>query len=140
MKKSKTLEEKITRRISLAKGTVFLRKDFADLGNYNRVGQILRRLTTKGKVIRAGYGIYAKAKISPISGQLVPCIPLPSLAREALSKLGRETGISSGTRDYNSGKSTQVPTGRLIAVKGRISRKIGYKGFYVSYEPLSQPK
>ena len=35
------------------------------------------------------------------------------------------------------GKTTQVPTGPVIAVKGRISRKIGYGGTYVSYEPAA---
>ena len=34
-------------------------------------------------------------------------------------------------------KTTQVPTGPVIAVKGRISRKIGYGGAYVSYEPAT---
>ena len=38
----------------------------------------------------------------------------------------------------SAGASTQVPTGRVIAVRSRISRKIGYDGRYVSFERLSQ--
>jgi hypothetical protein len=38
---------------------------------------------------------------------------------------------------YNAGRSTQVPTGRVIAVKSRISRKIGYDGNYVAFERAS---
>jgi hypothetical protein len=37
-------------------------------------------------------------------------------------------------RDYNAGRTTQVPTGRLIAIKGRVSRKIGYNGSYINFE------
>ena len=68
-------------------------------------------------------------------GELVPVVPLPELAKEALVRLGIQTVPSRMEIDYNAGKTTQVPTGRVIAVKGRISRKIGYCGFYVSYEP-----
>ena len=60
--------------------------------------------------------------------------PNPFLAKEALEKLGVELTSSQFTKDYNEGRSTQVPTGRLIGVKGRISRKIGYEGTYVYYE------
>jgi hypothetical protein len=37
--------------------------------------------------------------------------------------------------DYNVGETTQVPIGRMIAIRGRVNRKIGYGGAYVSYEP-----
>jgi len=67
----------------------------------------------------------AKAKKSPITGELVPVVPLPELAKEVLTRLGNKTAPSCMEKDYNTGKTTQVPTGRVIAVKGRISRKIG---------------
>ena len=80
---------------------------------------------------------YAKTKKSNITGELVPVAPLPVLAKEALARLGIQTAPSRMEEDYNAGKTTQVPTGRLIAVKGRINRKIGYGGAYVSYEPAT---
>jgi hypothetical protein len=55
-------------------------------------------------------------------------------AREALSRLGKKTEESSFSKAYSSGRSTQVPTGRTIAVKGRVRRRIGYDGKYVSFE------
>ena len=67
----------------------------------------------------------AKAKKSPITGELVPVVPLAELAKEVLARLGIQTALSCMEKDYNTGKTTQVPTGRVIAVKGRISRKIG---------------
>ena len=89
------------------------------------------------KIIRIGYGLYAKARKSSLTGELIPVAPLPELAKEALERLGVETAPSRLEKDYNAGLTTQVPTGRMIAVKGRVSRKIGYGGAYVSYEPAA---
>jgi hypothetical protein len=137
MARKKLLENKITQRLSRKKTlTVFLREDFADLGGYDQVGRVLKELAAKGKVIRIGYGLYAKAGTSKLSGQLIPQKPLPSLAEEALKRLGRETAPSSLEKEYNAGRTTQIPTGRMIAVKGRIRRKIGYNGAYITYERI----
>ena len=65
---------------------------------------------------------------------MVPAKPLPALAVEVLSRLDVEAAPSSFARDYNAGATTQVPTGRVIAVKGRFSRKIGYDGKYAVFE------
>jgi hypothetical protein len=138
MKKNRTLEAKIALRISRKKSTIILREDFKDLGEYDQIGRVLRILTSKGKIIRIGYGLYARATQSQLSGQPIPEKPLPSLAKEALQRLGVETAPSRLEREYNAGRTTQVPTGRMIAVKGRVSRKIGYKGAYVSYERITQ--
>lgn len=137
MSKFETLSYKISARIARKKEAVFVREDFEDIGGYDQIGRILRQLATEGKLIRIGYGLYAKAKRSMLTGEIVPTLPLPDLAREALERLGVETGISQLKRDYNAGLTTQVPTGRRIAVKGRVSRKIGYDGNYVSYERAS---
>ena len=51
---------------------VFLRADFADLGEYDQVGRALRRLVRKGRLIRIGQGLYAKAAQSPFDGSLRP--------------------------------------------------------------------
>jgi len=51
-----------------------------------------------------------------------------------VERLGIKVVPSEMEEEYNSGRSTQVPTGRVIGVEGRISRKIGYQGVYVSFE------
>jgi Family of unknown function (DUF6088) len=130
MDKRRTLEEKVSLRVSLKKGSVFVRNEFSDLGGYDQVGRVLRQLVAKKKLIKIGYGLYAKAKISQISGKLIPQVPLPNLAREALTKLGVKTATPTPNRTM----PTQVPTGRMIAVQSRISRKIGYGGTYIDYE------
>lgn len=137
MRKSLSLENRIARRIGRKSANVFLRDDFADLGDYDQVGRVLRKLATKGQLIRIGYGLYAKAKPSILTGELVPTVTLPKLGQEALARLKVKTVPSTAELAYRAGQSTQVPTGRLIGVRGRISRKIGYKGAYLQYEHLA---
>lgn len=137
MKKSQTLERKVSKRIARKRANVFLRDDFKDLGDYDQVGRVLKTLANKGKVVRIGYGLYAKAKVSTLTGEAVPVITLPKLGKEALGRLKVKTAPSTAEIAYSTGRSTQVPTGRLIGVKGRVSRKIGYKGAYLTYEHVS---
>ncbi|HET6252999.1 MAG TPA: DUF6088 family protein [Puia sp.] len=134
MKYSKTLEGKIAIRVARKQSPVLLREDFDDLGAYDQVGRALLALTKKGKLIKIGYGLYAKAKVSSLTGNTVPVVPLPALAQRALDRLGVSPRPSRATIDYQEGRSTQVPTGRLISVNKRISRKIGYNNIAVSYE------
>lgn len=121
-------------RIARKKSAVLLREDFLDLGGYDQVGRILKRLADMGKLLRIGYGLYAKARVSSLTGEIIPVLPLPSLAKEALSRLGVQTLPSQSELAYNEGRSTQLPTGRLIGVKARISRKIGLRGAAIAYE------
>ena len=136
-KSNKTLEQRVAERIARKKADVFLRADFKDLGDYDQVGRSLGRLVAKGKLVRIGYGLYARAVTSPSSGKTIPTKNLPALGAEALKRLNVEMAISSSAQAYNAGLTTQVPTGRVIAVKGRISRKIGYDGKYVTFERAS---
>ena len=129
-----TLEGKITYRVKRSAASVFIRQDFADISGYDQVGRILRLLVQKGLLIKIGYGVYARTKLSILSGEIIPEKSLPELARGVLKKLGIKIMPTEYQRLYMNGISTQVPTGRVIGVQGRISRKIGYNGKYVSYE------
>ena len=141
--KNKPLEDKVSERISRKKGDVFLRSDFEDLGGYDQVGRALRRLVAKGKLVKIGYGLYARATVGPLSGKVVPSNGLPSLAMEALQRLKSEKLLDvevvapTSAQAYNTGRTTQVPTGRVIGVKGRVSRKIAFGGNQIVYERAS---
>lgn len=124
----------ITDRIESIQSPILLRKDFSDLGSYDWVGRNLNKLIQKGQLVRIGYGLYAKAKRSALTGEIVPVVPLPTLGKEALKRLGFETFPTEAEVKYKEGSSTQVPTGRSIGVKDRISRKIGFGGAYISFE------
>jgi hypothetical protein len=137
MQKSKTIETRILARISRMKSSVILREDFIDLGGYDQIGRALRQLAQKGRILKIGYGLYAKAKVSSLTGEILPTQNLPTLAKEALKRLGVKVNPTKAELDYQAGRSTQIPTGRLIGVKNRISRKIGYKGATIYYERAS---
>ncbi|WP_028525941.1 DUF6088 family protein [Runella limosa] len=134
MNKRTSLESKILKRIVRKKSNIFLRDDFLDLGGYDQVGRALKYLITKGKLVKLGYGLYAKTKISALNGETVPAATLPTLGKEALRRLNIPIAPTKAEIAYQEGRSTQIPTGRMIGVKGRVSRKIGYKGMYLAYE------
>ncbi len=127
-------EQALEKRVRRSSRNVFLRKDFGDLGTYDTVGRALRRLVDKGMLVQIGYGLYAKGQISPFSGKPAPVIGIGRLAKEALARLGKTVEPSTLTRAYNSGRSTQVPTGRTVKVQERVRRRIGYDGKFVNFE------
>lgn len=137
MKTPNTVENRITRRIDSSDRDVFMRKDFVDIASYTQIGRSLKELVKKGKIVKIGYGLYAKAAFSPLSKRIVPRRGLRELATEALKKLQIEVVASSYDQAYSQGRTTQVPTGRVVGVKGRVSRKIGYDGKYVTFEYVS---
>ena len=53
---------------------------------------------------------------------------------EALKRLNIKIAPSRLEQDYNAGRTTQVPTGRVVAVARRVRRKLGYNGFFLSFE------
>lgn len=134
MRKRQTVQDRISLRISRSKSEVFMRKDFEDIADYDQVGRSLRMLEAKGKIIKIGHGLYAKAAISPLSNRIIPRKGLRDLAIEALKKLNVQVVPSSYDQAYNEGRTTQIPTGRVVGVKGRVTRKIGYQGKYITFE------
>ena len=115
--RKKSLQKRVAMRILRKKANVFLRSDFEDLGGYDQIGRSLRSLTVNGQLVRVGYGVYARAVLSPVSGKTIPARPLPALAAEALARLGVETEPSRFAKAYNAGATTQVPTGRVLVCR-----------------------
>lgn len=135
---AKSLKSKIKYRLRRSNAAVFVPKDFLDLSDSDQVGRVLRQLVLEGALVKFGQGLYAKSKRSTLTGNVIPVKPLPELALEALTtKLKVKVVMSSAMQDYNSGKSTQVPTGRVIAVKGRVSRKMAFDGKSIKYQYVS---
>jgi hypothetical protein len=126
-----TIGDAIEQKVRRSKRNVFLRGDFAALGSYDAVGRALRQKTKEGRLVQIGYGLYAKAEMSPFTGKPAPVVGIKRLATEALGRLGKKVSASSFEEAYNLGRSTQVPTGRTIAVEDRVRRRIGYDGNYV---------
>ena len=127
--------DRIRRAVANRKADVFVRADFVSCGSRAQVGRALIELQCIGALVKLGLGVYAKAKPSVLSGKPIPIKPLEVLAPEALKKFGVQVGESRQMREYNSGGSTQVPTGVVFNVgKRRIQRKLGFNGKFVQYE------
>ena len=133
MRQRKTLCDKVEEQIAGMSGNVFLRADFADPGSYRQVGRALTDLMRKQELLRVSQGVYVRTYISPFTGEVFPVKGLRTLS-EALERLGIETGPTRMLRDYNEGRSTQVPTGRVVGVKKPTRRKIGYGSFLLGFE------
>ena len=132
--KPETLETRIQKRIGRKRGDVFLRADFADLGDYDQVGRALRQLVKQGQLLKLGQGLYTRAKPSLIDGRPAPVKGFRTLATEALDRLGIETMPTRLEKAYSAGQTTQIPAGRVVAVTKRVRRKIGYNGIVLGFE------
>jgi len=132
--KPENLEDRLMRRIARKRGDVFLRADFRDLGGYDQVGRGLRQLVREGRLLKIGYGLYTRARPSLVDGKPTPVKGLRALAAEALGRIGIQTAPTRLEQAYNAGRTTQVPTGRVVAVRGRVRRKMSYNGVPLSFE------
>ena len=130
-----TVKERMIRSIARRKGEVVLRSDFTALGSASQISRALKELTTAGKIVRLGYGVYAKARPSRLNGQPSTRVSLEDLAREAFERLGVAVKLGRAAAAYVSGETNQVPA--YIALNTgakRISRKISIGISTIRYE------
>ncbi|MDB5404247.1 MAG: hypothetical protein JWQ55_6265 [Rhodopila sp.] len=132
----KTLRQRVETRIARRRDDAFLTREFLDLGGERQVLRALRELTESGKLIRLGYGVYARARISPITNQpMLAGGGFGPVSRQALDKLKVPWEPTSAERAYNEGRSTQVPmTPRVKLRNNRFSRKLRYKTMELTVE------
>lgn len=127
--------DRINRSLGNRTDDVFLRGEFDRFGSAAQVGRALGKLKQSGKLVQLGVGVYAKAKPSVLSGKPIPYRPLEELAPIALKKLGVTVRPGRRVIDYNTGRTTQVPSGVIVDVgKQRVTRKLGFNGKLVQYE------
>lgn len=129
------IANRIQRSVSNKGADVFLRSEFEQFGSAAQISRALSELQTSGKLVKLGMGVYARAMPSVLSGKPIPVKPLEVLAPQALKKLGVKVNASRLLKAYNSGQSTQVPTGVVLNTgKRRIGRQLGFNGKFVQYE------
>lgn len=132
--KRKTLKNRMLLRIRKSKKVAFISSDFFDLSDGDQVGRALRSLVKERLLIKLGRGIFAKTNPSLLGNKTILAKDFPSVAREALDKLKIRTYPTKAELDYNSGISTQIPTGLMVAVNKRVARTISYNGRSIKYE------
>lgn len=134
------LQNRVQNRIRQASEKVFIRRDFESFGkSSSTVGKVLGNLVKLGVLVKAGHGIYVKAKPSSLTGNPIPAASLTEIALTALSKLGVNAALGKSARAYIAGETTQLPMATTIdAGNVRISRRIGFGDKIVRYENSSQ--
>lgn len=130
-----TVADRIARSIANKSDFVFVRAEFKPFGSVAQVSRAIRQLESAGRLVRLGVGMYAKARLSSLSGKPIPTRSLEEVAPAALRKLGVAVSPSHLLRAYNSGASKQIPVGVVINTgQRRITRKIGFSGGFIKYE------
>src|SRR5258708_22620894 len=111
MPRRKTLREKVEKRIARKGDAVFLPREFVDLGGEDQILRALRELVREGRLIRLGYGVYARAERSKLTGQPILAVPdgFVGASRAALNKLGVKPEPTEWQRAHKQGRSTQRP-------------------------------
>lgn len=135
MKSCLSIKARMIRSLSMRRSEIILRSDFTPIGSQSQISRILNEFVSEGRLVRIGYGVFAKAKISSISGKAVPREPLEVLAEETLRRLRIDAIPGNAQRDYASGQSTQVPVQAVFNTgRRRISRKLMLGNRSVRYE------
>jgi hypothetical protein len=108
-------------RIKRSAVAAFVPADFKDLSDSDQIGRVLRKMVKNSFLIKIGQGVYARSKISTLTGKPTLEKPITELAKEALVKLGLKLAPTKFEQDYTEGKTTQVPTGRVIGIKNHFN-------------------
>ncbi|MBB5754668.1 DUF6088 family protein [Prosthecomicrobium pneumaticum] len=100
----------------LPEGTPVAAKGLLHLGNRAAVDQALSRLTERGRLIRAGRGVYLR----PIKSRFGTRAPSVEQAVEALASQRGEVIVPNGAAAANAlGLTTQVPARSVYLTSGR---------------------
>jgi len=117
----KRLVETILEKVNaLPEGTPISAKMLLHLGTRAAIDQSLSRLVRRGKLLRAGRGLY----VSPVKSRFGSHAPSVQRLVEELSAQRGETIVPSGATSANAlGLTTQVPTRTVYLTSGR-NRKL----------------
>lgn len=130
----KSLRSEIKRIISESSDFVFMPGDFFYLSDRDQVGRALRQLTKEQFLVKVGYGVYVKTFVSKYTGQILPAGNLREIAEIVLKRNGIEILPTKAEIAYNTRQSTQIPTGFVVGVNKRVSRKFSYGDASIRYE------
>ncbi len=130
-----TVKDRVIAKIKRSSSSVFLRKEFDQLGDYRQVSRAINAAAASGMLVKVGFGLYAKARPSTISGKPVPTVPLLNIGLEVMQKIGVIADVGKDAVALREGRSTQVPMLPIINIgKARVSRKIAVGNRQVVYE------
>lgn len=117
-------------KITQIKNHVFSRSDLIQENSNKeqlRLNRALRAFMDEGFIIKIAHGLFAKAEPMRFPDQKIRPVLTESfetIALEALDKLGVQWELSSAIREYNEGKTTQVPALFSVRLKSRFRGSI----------------
>lgn len=119
-----SIAEQMRQRIREApEETIFLVRDFLDLGSRRAVDESLRRLTREGLIRRLQQGVYDRPRISKLLGEPVP--PAPDALAAALARRNGARVAPSMAKTANAlGITTQVPAKSVFRTNGGKARRV----------------
>ena len=130
-----SLEDRIVLSIKRCKSVVVLRSEVAPLGSTAQVGRILAKLVANGALVRVSKGVYAKTRLNKFTHKLAPAAPFETIAAETFRRLGIAVTPGRLAREYNAGRTTQIPMDGVVNTGARrITRQIQVGSKTVKYE------
>lgn len=130
----------LRKKIDHITGLVFSRSDLIqDSSNQAqlRLNRALRAFMDEGTIIKIAHGLFAKAQPMDIPNRNIQAVltePFEAVVTEALDKLGVKWELGSAIRDYNAGKTTQVPAIFSVRLKSRFRGSIHAEGRDLIFE------
>lgn len=121
-----TFRDTLLRKIQSKRSEVILWSDLKGLGSPRQISRALKDLVDDGRLVRIGRGIYAKAKISKYIDEPIINIGFEAACLQALKRLNVKWELSQFIKDYNEGKTQQVPAKLEVRLKSRFRRELKY--------------
>lgn len=135
-----SFRNKLLDYITKRQGVVVLREDVKKLGSPRQVSRGLKALLEDGYLVRLAYGVYAKALQSALVNRPVIASGFTEACIEALERLNVRWEPSQAIRDYNVGKTQQVPARFEVRLKSRFRRKLFYGSRELAIEDMIYAK
>jgi hypothetical protein len=132
--------DELRKKINRITSPVFSRNDLIkDYSNQAqlRLNRALRTFIDEGSIMKITHGLFAKAEPMNVPGKTIQAVliePFETVATEALNKLGVKWELGSAIRDYNAGKTTQVPAVFSVRLKSRYRGSIHAEGRNLIFE------
>jgi len=129
-----TFRNKVIDKINALEGKVILWSDLQDLGSSRQISRVLKECVEDGTLARIGRGIYAKTRASQYIDQPVIRGGFEDACIEALCRLNIRWELGQLIKDYNEGRSQQVPAQFQIRLKDRFRRTLSYGNNRIRFE------
>lgn len=123
-----SFRSKILAYIQDMQSDVILRSEINALGEPRQVSRALKALVEDSILIKIGVGIYAKATSTKYLNTPIIKGGFTNACLQALDKLNVQWEPGQAVKDYNEGRSQQVPVRFVVRLKSRCRRQFNYRG------------